>query len=107
MATLQQFKELDLRVGRVLSVEDHPNADKLYVLKVDVGGGVVRQLVAGLRPYMPPEALLNRQVVVVCGLEPAVLRGLESQGMVLAVSGGGTVSLLQPDREVENGSVVS
>jgi len=79
------FAKLDLRVGKVLEVANHPSADKLFVLKVDLGGGEPpRQILAGLRPFMPPEALLGRQVVVVANLEPRKMRGLESHGMLLA-----------------------
>jgi methionyl-tRNA synthetase len=73
-------------VGKVLEVADHPNADKLLVLKVDLGGGQVRQVLAGLREYMPHEALLGREVVIVANLQPRKMRGLESQGMLLAAS---------------------
>jgi len=56
MISFDEFKKLDLRIGKVLSVEEHPNADKLYVLKVDIGGET-RQCVAGLKPYLKPEEL--------------------------------------------------
>lgn len=80
------FAKIDLRVGKVLEVSDHPNADKLYVLRVDLGNGDQRQLLAGLREYVSPEALLGRQIVVIANLEPRKMRGLESQGMLLAAS---------------------
>ncbi len=77
------FAKLDLRVGKVLAIEDHPNADKLYVVTVDLGGRQ-RQIIAGLRPYMPQEALLGKNIIVVANMEPRKMRGLESQGMLLA-----------------------
>jgi methionyl-tRNA synthetase len=86
LITYDDFAKLDLRVGKVIEVADHPNADKLLVLKVDLGGGQVRQILAGLRQYMPHEALLGREVVVVANLAPRKMRGLESQGMVLAAT---------------------
>jgi methionine--tRNA ligase beta chain len=79
------FAKLDLRVGKVLEVADHPNADKLLVMKVDIGGEQ-RQLIAGLRPYCSHEQLLASQVIVVANLAPRKMRGLESQGMILAAS---------------------
>jgi len=105
MITIGDFGKLDLRVGKVLSVADHPRADKLYVLKVDVGQEE-RQLVAGLKPYMAPAELEGRQVVVVVNLEPAVLRGIESQGMLLAVDDGESVVLISPVKEVRTGAKV-
>ena len=83
--SFDDFLKLDLRIAKVLEVADHPNADKLYVLKVDLGDEQ-RQLLAGLKPYMAPEALLGQNVVVVANLEPRKLRGIESQGMLLAAS---------------------
>ncbi len=86
LVAYDDFAKLDLRVGKVLEVADHPNADKLLVLKVDIGGGQVRQVLAGLREYMPHEALLGREIVIVANLQPRKMRGLESQGMLLAAS---------------------
>ncbi len=83
--SIQDFSRLDLRVGRITEVADHPNADKLYVMQCDLGPDLgTRQLVAGLKPYMPPEALKDQLVVVVANLEPATLRGQRSEGMLLA-----------------------
>ena len=108
--SFEDFLKLDVRVGKVLEVADHPNADKLYVLKVDVGGEQ-RQLLAGLKPYCAPEALLGRDVVVVTNLEPRKLRGLESQGMLLAASyeqrGRQNVVILTTDQPVPPGAAVS
>ena len=88
-----------------MSVEPHPNADKLYVVKVDVGG-VMKQVVAGIRLFYTPEALVGRQVVLVENLEPAVIRGIESQGMLLAASDENGISVVSPDRVVKEGSLV-
>lgn len=106
MVPFAEFKKLDIRVAKVLSVENHPNADKLYVLKVDAGDGQ-RQLVAGLKPYYTPEQLLGRDIIMVANLEPVVLRGVESQGMLLAAQDGPSVMALQPDRPAAPGSKVS
>jgi methionyl-tRNA synthetase len=85
LITYDDFTKLDLRVARVLEVSAHPNADKLLVLKVDLGGQT-RQIIAGLKPYCPPESLLGREIIVVANLQPRKMRGLESQGMLLAAS---------------------
>jgi len=105
MLSFDDFKKMELRIGRVVSVEDHPNADKLYVMKVDLGGEE-RQLVAGLKKHYTAEQLEGRLIVVVANLEPAVLRGVESQGMLLAAGEGDMVSVLQPDADVAPGAKV-
>ena len=96
MVSFAEFKKLDIRTARVASVENHPNADKLYVLKVDLGVEQ-RQIVAGMRPFYMPEQLLGRTVVIVVNIEPAMLRGVQSQGMMLAVTDSPRVLVLQPD----------
>ena len=101
----EDFKKLDIRVAKVIEVSDHPDADKLYVVKVDWGEGE-RQLVAGIKNSYNPDALLNKQVAVVINIEPAVIRGVESQGMILAASDEKGMSVLSPDREVAIGSIV-
>jgi len=103
--TIDQFRTIELRVGTVRSSEPHPNADRLVVLRVDLGGEE-RQLVAGIRAHYDPATLVGRQVIVVANLEPAKLRGVESQGMVLAASDGERVILLRPDEPVAAGAVV-
>lgn len=105
MITIEQFREVELRVGTVTSAEPHPNADRLVVLKVDIGTEA-RQLVAGIRAHYEPASLVGRQVVVVANLAPAKLRGVESQGMVLAAADGERVVLLRPDAAVAPGSTV-
>ena len=92
LINIQEFARAQLRIGKVLDVRDHPNAAKLYILDVDLGPELGhRQLVAGLKPYMPPEALKDTLVVVVANLEPAMLRGERSEGMLLAAQEGDRV----------------
>jgi len=104
--TIDDFKKVELRVAVVKSVEPHPNADKLLVLKVDMGGAE-RQLVAGIRGHYEPQALVGRRIIVVANLQPAVLRGVESQGMLLAARDGEKIMLLTTDQEAAAGSGVS
>jgi methionyl-tRNA synthetase len=106
MASLADFQQIDLRIATVKSAELHPNADRLLVLKIDVGGEE-RQIVAGIRASYEPASLVGKQVVVVANLEPAKLRGLESQGMLLAARDGDRVVVLTPDAPVASGSKVS
>lgn len=82
------FAKVDLRVGQVLSAERVPKADKLLVMKIDIGETEPRQVLAGIAQYYDPEKLVGRKVVVVANLKPRKLRGLESQGMVVAASFG-------------------
>jgi len=90
------FEELNLKIGRVLEVSDHPSGEKLYILKIDIGEK--RQLVAGLKPYYKKDELLNKNLIIVTNLKPAVLRGVESQGMLLAADDGKQVKVLEaPD----------
>jgi len=106
MISIQEFKNVELKVGKIVSVEDHPGADKLLVLRVDVGEGALRNLVAGLKPYYTKEQMVGKLVVVVTNLQPARLRGIESNGMVLAAQDGQNVVLLTLDKPVALGSPV-
>ncbi len=103
----EDFAKVDLRVGTVLEVTPHPEADRLLVLKVDAGEDSPRQVVAGIAEFFKPEELVGRQVVVVFNLKPRKLRGQVSQGMVLAVKKEGGLALLGPSSEVANGGKVS
>lgn len=102
------FRALDLRVGEIVSVNDHPDADKLYLLKVDIGEEEPRQIVAGLKAFYPRDQMLNRKVFVVSNLKPAKLRGIMSSGMLLAADdeeiGGNSVLLLKPSKDVHVGT---
>lgn len=77
---------LDIRVGKIVEVSKHPDADSLYVEKIDLGEAVPRTIVSGLAKWVPIEQMENRLVAVLCNLKPAKMRGVESQGMVLCAS---------------------
>ncbi len=108
--TYEDFAKLDLRVARVLEVHDHPNADKLLCLTIDLGDSQ-RQIIAGLRGQYAPEALVGKQIVVVANLQPRKMRGLESNGMLLAASYGDEtdrkVIVLTADQPVPPGATIS
>ncbi len=89
----KEARRLDIRVGTVLKVENHPRADKLYLVEVDLGSER-RRLVAGLREEYTVEELEGKSIVVLCNLKPAVLRGVKSEGMLLAAVDGDEVSVL-------------
>lgn len=105
--TIDEFKKVELKVGKVLEATEHANANKLLVLKVDLGGGDVRQIVSGIKQWYAPADLVGRTVVVVANLQPALLRGVESRGMVLATTSGPDVILLTPMKDAAAGSKVS
>ncbi len=94
--TYDDFAKLELRVAKVVEARPHPNADKLMLLQIDVGGET-KQIVAGIRQHYAPEQLVGRLIVVVNNLAPAMLRGEASNGMLLAASSGEKVVLLTPD----------
>jgi len=105
MITIDDFARIELRTAKVLAAEPHHNAEKLIVLQVDLGDEK-RQIVAGLRPWYAPESLVGRNIVMVANLQPAVLRGVESNGMLLAAQSGDKVVLLQPDGDMPAGAKV-
>ena len=102
----EDFEKLDLRVATVKKVEDHPNADKLYVLEIDLGNET-RTIVAGIKKYYTKEELIGKQIIVLANLEAAKLRGIESNRMLLAASDEkGNVIVLTPDKQIDNGSKI-
>ncbi len=105
MATIEDFRKLELKIAQIKEVSEHPNADKLLVLTVDLGDKT-KQVVAGIKSFYTREALLGKYVVVVDNLDPAVLRGVESQGMVLAGSDESGIVIISPDKPLKLGSIV-
>ena len=105
MASMSDFQKLEIRTGKVKSVEDIEGADKLYKLKADMGGET-RQLVAGLKGIYSKEELSGKKIVVLTNLDPAKIRGVESQGMLLAAQEGDKVVLLTVDRDIPEGARV-
>ena len=103
--SIQDFSEIDLRVAEIKAVEEHPDADKLLVLKIDAGDGE-KQLVAGIKNHYSVEELIGRKIIIVNNLAPAVLRGVESQGMLLAAKDDDKVVLLTTEKDVKPGSRV-
>jgi methionyl-tRNA synthetase len=104
--SIEEFTRADLRVGTIRSAEPHPKADRLLVLQVDLGEAAPRQLVAGIRAAYDHRFLIGQQVVVVANLKPAVLRGVESQGMLLAASDDAGLTVVAPGRRFAPGTKV-
>ena len=99
------WEKLDLRVGTIIEAKDHPNADKLYVLKINLGNEE-RTVVAGIRKAYTVKQLIGMKVIVFTNLEPAVLRGVKSEGMILAAVDGENVRLLTTDEDMDNGAKI-
>jgi methionyl-tRNA synthetase len=103
--TIADFSKVDLRVAEIVAAEPVPKSRKLLKLTVEVGAER-RTLVAGIAEHYDPKALVGKKVIVVANLEPATLMGVESDGMILAASDGGSLSLLALDRDLPPGSPV-
>ena len=105
MATIDDFRKLELKVAQIKEVSEHPNADKLWVLILDLGDRT-KQVVAGIKNFYTRENLLGKYVVVVDNLDPVLLRGVESQGMILAGSDDSDITIISPEKPLKLGSVV-
>ena len=104
----ENFAKLDIRIGRIIAAEMVPETDKLIKCTVDFGdppaGGGVRIIVSGIAAWKKPEELVGKQLPYIVNLAPKMLRGVESQGMLLAASDENGVVLMQPEREVPAGT---
>lgn len=106
MVSFDDFKKLEIKTAKILEVKDHPNADKLLVLKIEVGD-TQKQIIAGIKSHYENDDLIGKTIVVVDNLEPAVIRGEESNGMLLAVKDEEALSLLVPDKPIKSGNRIS
>ena len=109
--SFDDFKKLDIRIGKIISAEKVEGSDKLLKLQVDfglseTGEGIKRQIIAGIGKIYAPEALIGKECPFAYNLAPRMLKGLESQGMILCPSDNGNPILLHPDKEIPPGSVV-
>ena len=103
----ETFMKVELKTGHIKEVIDHPNADKLYVVTLDDGSDKDRTICAGLKPYYSPEEMVGKSVVFVANLKPRALRGVLSEGMMLAADDGkGQVKLITVDGDIKTGSEV-
>lgn len=107
--TIDQFKTLDLRVALIVAAERVQGTDRLLKLELDLGTER-RTIVSGIADFRAPEDLVGKRIVIVANLQPATIRGIESQGMLLAAGGraeGEDFALLSPDRDLPPGTAVS
>ncbi len=101
------FEKLDIRIGTITKIQPHPNADKLFVMMVKIFDcEPERQIVAGIRQHYKMEELLGKQIAVITNLQPVVLRGVESNGMLLAAVDGKDVAIMTPEKKVLNSAKV-
>ncbi len=102
------WDKCDLRVGKILEVEDHPKADKLYILNIDLGELGTRTIVAGLRKVYTKAELKGKLGIFITNLEPVVLRGIKSEGMTLAAvnEDESIIAILEPNKKIELGSKI-
>jgi len=104
--TIDEFQKMDLRVGKVLSAERVEGSEKLLKLSVDIGEP--RQILSGIAKSYAPEDLVGREVVIIANLEPRMMMGMESQGMILAAHGEqGEPVMLAVEREVPPGAKIT
>ncbi len=103
--SFDDFMKLDIRMGRIISAEKVEGADRLLKIQID-SGEEKRTLVAGIAEVYEPDAIVDRYVPVLMNLEPRKIRGIESQGMILAAVSDGRPVLLNPDKDISAGSKI-
>ena len=103
MISFDDFKKVELVTAKVLEVNDHPDADRLYVLKIDIAEEEPRQIVGGIKAFYSKEELVGKTIIIVKNLEPAVIRGVESKGMLLAVKDENGLSVLTTEKQMPAG----
>ena len=101
----EEFQKIELKVAKVIQAERIEESEKLLKLQIDLGGEK-RQIVAGVAKFYQPENLVGKEIVVVANLEPRMIFGLESQGMLLAADVNGKSVLLKPEEEVPPGTKI-
>ncbi len=109
MVSIEEFKSIDIRIGKIVEINDHERArNPMYILKVDFGSEIgERTIVAGIRDRYEKEQLKGKSIACVVNLDPKSVAGVESNGMILAAeSSNGTLAVLVPDRDMEQGSKV-
>jgi len=104
--TIDEFRRLDIRVGEVVSATRVPGTDKLIEIEVDIGSEV-RRMITGIFPLYQPESLVGRRIIVLANLQPRKVRGVESNGMLLAAEWEGEIGLLTVDKAAPRGARIT
>lgn len=105
--TFDDFTKVEMVVGKILEAKEHPDADKLLVFRVDIGEESPRTIISGIKKWYEPSDLVGKNVIVVKNLAPRKMRGIESQGMILASDFDDELSLLTTLKDMKPGSKVS
>jgi methionyl-tRNA synthetase len=103
VVSFEDFKKINIKIAKILSVEEHPDAERLYVLKIDIGEEQPCQIVAGIKTAYEKEELVGKKILVVANLQPAVIRGVESNGMLLAARVDDKPVVISPDKDIPVG----
>jgi methionyl-tRNA synthetase len=108
LISFADWEKIDLRVGKIRKVEDHPKADKLFVLTVEFEKDDIRTIVAGIKKHYSKEQLEGKLGVFIANLEPVMLRGIKSEGMTLAAVNDdeSIITILEPNKKIEPGSKI-
>ena len=106
MISFKEFKKLEIKVAQIKEAKEHPDADRLLILKIDIGGEE-KQVVAGIREHYKVDELIGKKVIALVNLEPASIRGIESSGMVLASIAEDSLALLVPEKDIPIGTKIS
>jgi len=108
MVSIDAFSDIDIRVGKIVDVQDHEKARKpMYKLTVDFGAEIgKRTIIAGIKSFYSKDELLNKKVICVVNLDPKMIAGVESQGMLLAAGEIEKVAVLVPDKDMDEGSKI-
>jgi export-related chaperone CsaA len=107
MITIDDFAKIDIRVGKIIEVEDAETKKPMYKIKVDFGPLGIKQAIAGIKPNYRKEEILNKKFIFVVNLEPKKIGNILSECMILAATQGNKVIILQPEKDVEIGAKVS
>ncbi len=105
LASYDDWRKLEFRVAEVIDAQEHPEADKLLILKVKIGTEE-RTIVAGIKQHYQPKDLIGKKIIVFANLQPRTLRGVTSQGMLLAAVDGDKVVVLLPEKDIPSGAKV-
>ena len=105
MSLFNDFQKLDIRIGKVTAAERVPETDKLLRLEIDFGSEQ-RQVITGMAEFFDPEYFIGKEIPVLCNVEPRTIKGIESQGMILAADSEGAPTLLHPEKEIPPGTKI-
>lgn len=103
MITYDDFKKIELKCAKIIEIKDHPQADKLYILTIDLGAEK-KEIVAGIKNFYSPDELKGKNIVVVNNLQPVVIRGVESSAMLLAASTEDALTIVTLDKDMPVGT---